>query len=165
MRSNTVLGKTKSGTQIVLVTGGSRGVGFSVVEKMVASGAIVIITARNKDKLKAAQEKLGRNSHYNVCDVSNRLQVKELVDWIMRTFGRIDIFVNNAGTNTGRRSLADMPPEEWDRIMAVNATGAYNVVYNVLPLMRRQKSGLIVCISSIAGRVPSSRGGFAYSAS
>ena len=151
--------------KIVLITGGSTGVGFSIAEKMIENGATAIFTARNEEKLQLACEKLGENAHYYICDVANRPLVKELVDWVENKFGRIDILVNNADTNTLKRPIAEMPPEDWDRILAVNATGAYNVVYYVLPLMRKQKSGLVISISSIAGSVPSSRGGFAYSAS
>jgi NADP-dependent 3-hydroxy acid dehydrogenase YdfG len=155
----------KLNNKIVLITGGSTGVGFSIAETMIANGATAIISARSEEKLKSACKKLGKNAHYFVCDVANRPQVKELVDWVANKFGRIDILVNNAGTNTLKRPIAQMPPEHWDRIMAVNATGAYNVVYYVLFHMRKQKSGLVISISSIAGSVPSARGGFAYSAS
>ena len=151
--------------RIVLITGGSTGVGFSVAQKMIESGATVVITARHEEKLKAACSKLGENAHFFVCDVADRPRVKNVVDAIVNKFGRIDILVNNAGTNTLHRPIAKMPPEEWDRIFAVNATGTYNVVYYVLPHMRAQKSGLVISISSIAGSVPSARGGFAYSAS
>lgn len=151
--------------KIVLITGGSTGVGFSIAEKMIDHGAIAVISARNEEKLKSACDKLGKNAHYYVCDVANRPEVKELVDWTAEKFGRIDILVNNAGTNTLKRPIAEMPPEDWDRIMAVNATGTYNVVYWVLPIMREQKLGLVISISSVAGSVPSARGGFAYSAS
>lgn len=151
--------------RVVLITGGSTGVGFSVAQKMIENGATVVITARNEEKLKAACNKLGKSAHYFVCDVAERPQVKNIIDEIVQKLGRIDILINNAGTNTLQRPIAKMPPEEWDRIFAVNATGTYNVVYYVLPHMRAQKSGLVVSISSVAGSVPSARGGFAYSAS
>ncbi|MBD3375043.1 SDR family NAD(P)-dependent oxidoreductase [candidate division KSB1 bacterium] len=151
--------------KIVLITGGSTGVGYSIAEKMVQKGAIAVLTARDESKLKTACNQLGKRAHYWGCDVSDRVRVKELIDWVVETFGRIDILVNGAGTNTLNRPIAQMPPEEWDRIFGVNATGTYNVVYYVLPHMRVQKSGLVISISSVAGSVPSSRGGFAYSAS
>ncbi len=151
--------------KIVLITGGSTGVGFSIAEKMVQKGATAVLTARDESKLKAACDQLGEKAHYCQCDVSDRARVKELIDWLVGKFGRIDILVNGAGTNTLKRPIAQMPPEEWDRIFNVNATGTYNVVYYVLPHMRAQRTGLVISISSVAGSVPSSRGGFAYSAS
>ena len=80
-------------------------------------------------------------------------------------FGAIDILVNNAGTNSNPRALAEVDPQDWDRTIAVNLTGAFNFVGAVLPAMRAKKDGIIINISSIAGVRAGKLGGAAYSAS
>ena len=88
-----------------------------------------------------------------------------LIAKTIEEFGKIDILVNNAGINTPQRTMADMPPETWDQVMAINATGAYNCIYAVLPGMRKRKDGLIINIDSISGQRASVLGGVAYCAS
>ena len=100
-----------------------------------------------------------------VADISNRDQIARVIEDVQTMFGPIDILVNNAGVNLPRRSLEQLAPEDWDRLMAVNATGAFNMVYALLPSMRARRSGLIINISSIAGIRPSALAGAAYSAS
>jgi NADP-dependent 3-hydroxy acid dehydrogenase YdfG len=100
-----------------------------------------------------------------VADVADRAQVNALVEQIAGELGRLDILVNNAGVNTPARRLAELSAEDWDYLMAVNATGAFNVIQAVLPGMRAQRDGLIINISSISGRRASSLAGAAYSAS
>src|SRR5690606_28616708 len=95
----------------------------------------------------------------------DRASVAELFRWAEKTLGQIDILVNNAGINTPKRQMSDIPPETWDEVMLINATGPYNCMREVLPAMRKRKDGLIVNIDSIAGIRASSLGGVAYSAS
>lgn len=92
-------------------------------------------------------------------------QVVDMVAWIRNEYGPVDILVNNAGVNVVKRRLAELDPSDWDYIMQVNATGAYNVVYAVLPDMRARQDGVIINVSSLAGVRPAVLGGAAYSAS
>ena len=89
----------------------------------------------------------------------------QLFRWAERELGRVDILVNSAGVNIKRRTMAEMEPTEWDRVMAINATGVYNCMREVLPGMQQRGDGLIVTISSISGLRASMLGGTAYSAS
>jgi NAD(P)-dependent dehydrogenase (short-subunit alcohol dehydrogenase family) len=98
-------------------------------------------------------------------DVSDRESVRQLFDHARRELGRIDILVNSAGTNIKTRTMSSMSPEQWDQVMAINATGAYNCMVEVLSEMRSRGDGLIVNISSIAGKRAISLGGIAYCAS
>ncbi|HCV26223.1 MAG TPA: oxidoreductase, partial [Candidatus Latescibacteria bacterium] len=75
-----------------------------------------------------------------------------------------DILINNAGINVADRTLEKLTPEDWDRVMEINATGAYNTIHAVLPHMREQGDGVIIAVSSMAGCAPSVLGGVAYSA-
>ncbi|HUE15441.1 MAG TPA: SDR family NAD(P)-dependent oxidoreductase, partial [Planctomycetaceae bacterium] len=91
--------------------------------------------------------------------------VATLFRWAERELGRIDILVNCAGVNTLKRSIHELAPEEWDRLMAINATGAYNCIREVLPQMKERRDGLIVNINSTSGVRAGLLGGVAYSAS
>lgn len=153
--------------KVALVTGGGTGIGQASAAALASEGAQVIITGRRAAKLEetCAAIQSPRPVRYRVADVADREQVAALVHWINQEFGPIHILVNNAGVNVARRRLAELSPEDWDYIMQVNATGAFNVIHAVLPQMREQRDGVIVNISSLAGVRASPLGGAAYSAS
>ena len=98
-------------------------------------------------------------------DVASRDDVTGLFDRIAREAGPIDLLVNSAGINVRDRSMAALAPEDWDQMLQVNATGAYNCMRAVLPQMRARRDGLIINISSVAGKRASPIGGVAYNAS
>ncbi len=98
-------------------------------------------------------------------DVADRESVSRLVEQANQQLGQIDILVNSAGINIRSRSMAEMSPEQWDQVMAINATGAYNCMFGVLPQMRQRRDGLIINVSSIAGKRALTLGGIAYCAS
>ena len=98
-------------------------------------------------------------------DVADRQSVRQLIEWMTEQLGRIDILVNSAGVNIVKRTMVEMSPDDWDKVMAINATGAYNCIYAVLPQMRARKDGLIINVSSIAGKRAAALGGVAYCAS
>jgi NADP-dependent 3-hydroxy acid dehydrogenase YdfG len=150
--------------QIVIVTGVSSGAGAAIVASCVAEGAQVVAMGRDAAKLEAACAAAGEGAHAEAGDVTDRDRVREIVATTIERFGRIDILVNNAGVNIAARSLEKLTPEDWDLVMNVNATGAYNTVYEVLPHMRKQGGGLVVAVSSMAGMAPSVLGGVVYSA-
>ena len=87
------------------------------------------------------------------------------MDQIINAFDGIDVLVCNAGTNVKNRSLETLEPADWDRMIATNLTGSYNLVHSVLPSMRQRKNGLIVQICSVSGLRASTLGGAGYSAS
>ena len=150
-----------------VVTGGGTGIGWGVARALASEGCRVAISGRREEVLKEAtsQWKNEPPVFSHVCDVADRTSVRELFDWVAATLGSLDILVNAAGTNIRNRSMAEMAPEQWDDLMAINATGAYNCMHAVLPQMRQRKDGLIVNISSISGKRASQLGGVAYSAS
>lgn len=154
-------------SKTALVTGGGSGIGLSIAEALAAAGCKVAISGRRTEVLQQAASNASANSGllHHAADVSERASVKALFDWANEQLGHIDILVNSAGTNIPNRSMSEMTPDQWDQVMAINATGAYNCMYAVLPQMRERRDGLIINISSIAGKRASALGGIAYAAS
>jgi NADP-dependent 3-hydroxy acid dehydrogenase YdfG len=91
--------------------------------------------------------------------------VKALIEQVLAAFGVIDVLVCNAGTNVRNRSLEALDPADWDRMIATNLTGSFNLIHHVLPSMRARKSGVVIQICSISGLRASTVGGIGYSAS
>ena len=153
--------------KVALVTGGATGIGLAVARQFSAEGATVVICGRNRERLQAAALSIRGTGavHPWPLDVTDRTRVGELVGKAIDRFGKIDILVNNAGVNVVERTMERIEPESWDYIMAVNATGAFNVAAEVLPHMRDRGDGLIVNVTSTAGCRASDLGGAAYSAS
>jgi NADP-dependent 3-hydroxy acid dehydrogenase YdfG len=151
----------------VLITGGGTGIGAGCALALAAEGCRVAISGRREEPLKTvASEAAGEHAILtHAADVGNRESANELVAWATQELGRIDILLNSAGINIQKRSMEDLAPEDWDKLMQVNATGAYNTIRAVLPQMRERRDGLIINISSIAGLRASMLGGVAYSAS
>lgn len=150
-----------------LITGGGTGVGQATAKLFAQEGAQVVIVGRREEPLRVTCEMCRgpKAVEYRVADIGNRAQIVAVTEEVTRKFSRIDVLVNNAGINVRKRSLAELSPEDWDRVMNVNSTGAFNLVHAVLPQMRARKDGVIISISSIAGCRPSVLGGVAYSAS
>jgi NADP-dependent 3-hydroxy acid dehydrogenase YdfG len=151
----------------VLITGGGTGIGEACALAFAQAGCRVAIAGRREDKLQAAAAK-GTGKHpiqIRACDASVRSQANELIAWATETLGQVDILLNSAGINIVKRKMAELAPEDWDKLMQVNATAAFNTMHAVLPQMRDRQDGLIVNISSVAGLRASLLGGVAYSAS
>ncbi len=150
-----------------VVTGGGSGIGLGIALELAGAGCRVAIAGRTESKLAAAAGRFeGRPPiRYRACDVADRAETAALFEWVARELGPVDILVNSAGVNIPNRRFSAMEPEDWDRVMAINATGAYQAMYAVIPAMRRRGGGLIVNISSIAGKRAMKLGGVAYCAS
>jgi NAD(P)-dependent dehydrogenase (short-subunit alcohol dehydrogenase family) len=150
-----------------LITGGGTGIGWGIAQALVAEGCRVAIAGRRVEVLrKAAEGVAGREPiTYHEVDVADRGSVNRLFAWAAETLPPLDILVNAAGVNIKTRMMADMQPEQWDQVMAINATGVYNCLYAALPAMRARREGLIVNISSISGLRAAPLGGVAYNAS
>ncbi len=150
-----------------LITGGGTGIGAGCAIALAREGCQVAIAGRRADKLTEVAKRFegAPAIKTHLVDVTDRASVAELFRWADKELGRVDILVNCAGVNTVKRSIHDLVPEEWDRIMAINATGAYNCIREVLPQMKARKDGLIVNINSTSGIRAGVLGGVAYSAS
>src|SRR5215831_13342822 len=153
--------------KIALVTGGGNGIGAATCRAFAAAGARVAVLDRDAAAAeRVAAEITGRNGSavaYPI-DVADRDAFARLTEGITEALGGIDILVNGAGT-TVRRMIDEMRAEDWDRVIAVNLTDAFNGIRAVLPHMRARGGGAIVNIASIAGQRISFGGTANYSAS
>ena len=153
-------------TKTAVVTGGGSGIGLGIARALANAGCQVAISGRRQDVLQSAASTAGQPELlFHTADVADRQSVQKLFHWALAKLGQVDVLVNSAGTNIKTRTMAEMTPEQWDAVMQINATGAYNCIYEVLPPMRERKDGLIINISSISGLRATSLGGVAYSAS
>jgi NAD(P)-dependent dehydrogenase (short-subunit alcohol dehydrogenase family) len=150
-----------------LITGGGSGIGLGVAAALAAEGCRVAICGRDGKKLSqaAAAHRGGTPILTRACDISQRADVEKLVSWAVEQLGPLDIVVNSAGINVARRKMRELDPAAFDQIMAVNCTGFFNLLHAVLPGMRERREGLIVSISSIAGKRALPLAGPAYCAS
>jgi len=150
-----------------IVTGGGTGIGRGVALALAREGCRVAVVGRRADKLQevAAAHPGDPPILAFACDVGKAEDVDKLFAWAARELGPIDILVSSAGVNVAHRKMAELTPENWDLMMRVNATGAFLAMRAVLPQMRERRDGLIINISSIAGKRASTLGGVGYSAS
>ncbi len=148
-----------------IVTGAGTGIGRAVARALVGAGCRVDLWGRRLEQLEEAALNLDpERVRITRCDVSERVRVDAAVAALQSAWGRVDLLVNNAGINTNPRSIAEVKPEDWDRTVAINLTGVYNVTRAVLPGMKAHRSGLVINIASIAGLRASKLAGAAYSA-
>lgn len=139
----------------VLITGGSRGLGLVMAREFAREGARLVLCARDEEELQRAQadiERLGGEVMTVPCDVTNKDAVTQMIERVKSRFGGVDVLVNNAGViQVG--PIEVMTPEDFKLAMRVHFWGPLNIILAVLPAMRAQKSGRIVNISSIGGKV------------
>ena len=153
--------------KVVVVTGGGSGIGLAVAKSLAEQGCRVVIGGRREEVLKTAAESCDVTPaiQFHKLDVADRESVSAFFTWVATKVGAVDILVNSAGGNIADRTMSAMKPDEWDHVLKINATGAYNCMHAVLAAMQEKKDGLIVNISSVAGKRAIALGGVAYNAS
>ncbi|MDA8743680.1 SDR family oxidoreductase [Rubripirellula amarantea] len=153
--------------KIVAITGGGTGIGAGIARVLAKAGCRVTIGGRRLEPLQKVAESIdgGTPIRTKTIDVADPESIKAFFSDIRETVGDVDILVNSAGINIQKRTMAEMVPEDWDRVMQVNASGAYRCIYEVLPAMRERKDGVIINISSVAGKRAITLGGVVYCAS
>jgi NAD(P)-dependent dehydrogenase (short-subunit alcohol dehydrogenase family) len=151
--------------RVAIVTGASQGIGRAIAVELAKVGADVVACSRRPSVLEAVAGEVraeGRRALALACDVADARQVDDVVAETMRTFGRIDLLVNNAGYRI-RSPLEDLPRAEWDRMVQTNLTGVFLFCQAVGRVMIRQRAGRIINVTSVAGRT-GSRGMATYAA-
>jgi NADP-dependent 3-hydroxy acid dehydrogenase YdfG len=154
--------------KVVWMTGAGTGIGRAGALMFAREGAATALIGRRRDKLEEVAEeirKAGGTAMVEPLDVSDRDKVNEMAARLLDRHKRIDILVNNAGVNVVNRRLDEVTAEDWDRILAINLTGAFNMVQAVMPAMRARQDGLIINVASTAARRVSGAAGIAYTAS
>ncbi|MDZ7967661.1 MAG: SDR family oxidoreductase [Nostoc sp. DedSLP03] len=139
--------------KVVIITGASSGLGEATAKRLAASGAKLMLAARREDRLKdlvGAIAKSGGTATYKVTDVADSAQVEALAKETLSTYSRIDVLINNAGLMP-LSALDQVKVDEWERMIDINIKGVLYGIAAVLPIMRQQKSGHVINLSSVAG--------------
>ena len=139
--------------KVVVVTGGSRGIGLELARNFLAQDARVVICGRKEENLKSAVEKLNGGDRLLAvaAHVAKENEVDNLFDTAVRRFGGLDILVNNVGMNLLTTSIAETDLPVWNKIIEGNLTGAFLCSKKASRIMREGKRGKIISISSVAG--------------
>jgi len=145
--------------KVAVVTGGTKGIGFSIAEALAKNNASVFICGRDEQDLNAAIGRLSSTGRVAgaVCDVRDEAQVKAMLAECGKTFGGVDILVNNAGMGYFGKTVEEMSGEEFREILATNLFGVFYACHHALPLMKKRGGGYIINISSLAGQNPHPR--------
>lgn len=135
---------------VVLVTGGGTGIGLAITRAFLASGATVIVTGRRKEALdEALRDAPSDRAVAIAADVADKAQVGDLVDEVVRRFGRLDVVVSNAAGYVNG-PLTDTDDADWERMRATNVDGFFHLAKRTLPLLA-ESGGNLVAVSSVSG--------------
>jgi NADP-dependent 3-hydroxy acid dehydrogenase YdfG len=154
--------------KVAWVTGAGTGIGQAGAVALAEAGAHVVLSGRRAELLAETEAEItgrGGGAKVEPLDVTDTEAVMAVVERIDKAHGRLDILVASAGINVPKRHWGDVSTEDFDRVMDINLNGATHCIAAVLPIMRRQRDGLVINISSWAGRFVSYLTGPAYNAS
>lgn len=140
--------------KVALVTGGSKGIGYAIAERLVEAGESVFIGARDVSDLEAALERLGRKGRVmgTTCDVRDEEQVRSFIASCERVFGGVDILVNNAGVAFPGKTVEEISGDEFRQTIETNLFGVFYCCHHAIPLLKSRGGGYIINISSLAGQ-------------
>ncbi len=153
--------------KVAWVTGAGTGIGEAAAVALAGAGAAVVLSGRREDVLEGVASTIrdnGGKASVAALDVSDAAAVQAVVDGIQSAHGRLDILVHSAGINRPNRMWGTAKTEDWDQVVRTNLDGTYYCNNAVLPIMRAQQDGLIVNVSSWAGRYMSYISGMPYTA-
>lgn len=140
--------------KVALVTGGGTGIGEAIARVFAREGAAVVVTGRRKDMVEAVTrtiEQAGGRALAVAGSVTDEAHARSAVDQAVRTFGKLDILVNNAAIGVFGKLLHETPDEDWDQMLAINLTGVFRMTRAAIPALLRAGGGSIVNISSVGG--------------
>lgn len=146
----------KLSEKIAWVTGSGRGLGRAIAIALAKEEARVVVSARTTTEIEEVARQINANGGRAMairCDVQNQHEIAQLVNQVEKSWGAVDILINNAGIAFFKKIL-DTDPAEWDQTMNINLRGVFLCCQAVLPAMISRKSGQIINVVSVAGRQP-----------
>ncbi|WP_192878427.1 SDR family oxidoreductase [Limnobaculum parvum] len=153
------------GKKVVVITGASSGLGEATALHLAEKGAILVLSARRKERLDALVALIVAGGGHAIAvkaDVSSKAEVQNIIDKAVEAFGRVDVVINNAGL-MAIAPISLTKTDEWDRMIDINIKGVLYGIAAALPLFEKQKSGHFINIASVAGIKVFSPGGAVYS--
>ena len=151
--------------KVAWITGAGSGIGQNAAIKLSKLGMKIILSGRNKKKLKETALKCGDNFLIKTLDISNKQSVQDVVSEIKKEFKYIDVLVNCAGINIENRDWDNIHENEWDNVIQTNLNGLFYCCRSVIPLMKQKMDGLIINVSSWSGNHVSLLSGVSYTSS
>lgn len=149
--------------KVIVITGASSGIGEALATTVATRGARVILAARREAELAAVAQRIGASAHAVVADVSRRADNERLRDAALATFGRLDVWVANAGRGI-TRPVAQLTDDDVDEMLTTNFKSVLYGIQAALPTFQAQSAGHIIAVSSMLGRIPFASFRSAYSA-
>src|SRR3954452_23139533 len=137
--------------QRVLVTAGASGIGREIVRAFAANGASVFVCDIDAKALNVLAGEI-TGLKIGICDVSKRADIERMVAECAQALAGLDVLVNNAGISGPTAPVENMDPDEWERVMQVDLTGTFNVTRLAIPHLKKSQAGVIINMSSVAGR-------------
>src|SRR5215208_4969393 len=141
--------------RVAIVTGGARGIGFAIAERLSRAGARVMIADINEESAVAAADRLregGAEAVEAVVDITKPDEVGAMVERAIDAFGKLDVLANNAGITGHDASLSKITDEDWERVLKLNLTATFYCCRAAIPRMREQRRGAVVNVASISGK-------------
>ena len=137
--------------QRVLITAGAGGIGREIARAFAANGAKVFVCDIDAEGLESLAQEI-EDLTTTVCDVSKREDIERMVTSAIESLGGLDVLVNNAGISGPTTPVDKMDPDDWDKVVQVNLNGTFNVTRLAIPHLKKSPAGVIIIISSAAGR-------------
>jgi NAD(P)-dependent dehydrogenase (short-subunit alcohol dehydrogenase family) len=137
--------------QRVLVTAAASGIGREIVRAFAAGGATVFVCDIDAKGLSVLAEEVA-DLKTGTCDISNRKDIERMIGEAVEALGGLDVLVNNAGISGPTAPVEEMDPDEWEKVMQVDLNGTFNVTRLAIPHLKKSKAGVIINMSSVAGR-------------
>ncbi len=140
--------------RVAVITGGARGIGYAIAERMLGSGAAVSLWDVDAAKLQESQTELSKRGNVSIAvvDIANEESIQKGTDHVLSQHGKIDILVNNAGITGGNGMTWELDPNVWRKVVDINLVGPFLACRSIVPAMLKNGYGRIINIASIAGK-------------